>query len=72
MGQFLAATGRHPYRPAHIHFIAGAEGYRSLTAHVFVAGSPYLDSDAVFGAKESLIQDFTVSYDPDLAGPQRS
>jgi hydroxyquinol 1,2-dioxygenase len=53
----LAATGRHPNRPAHLHFIAAASGHRPVTTHVFVADSPYLDSDAVFGVKESLIRD---------------
>ena len=57
VGHLLAATGRHPYRPAHLHFIVSAPGYRPVTTHVFVAGSPYLDSDAVFGVKESLIRE---------------
>ena len=57
VGQLLAATGRHPYRPAHLHFIVSAPGYRPVTTHVFVADSPYLDSDAVFGVKESLIRE---------------
>jgi catechol 1,2-dioxygenase len=56
VGELLAATGRHPYRPAHVHFIVSAPGYRPLTTHVFVADSPYLDSDAVFGVKDSLIR----------------
>jgi catechol 1,2-dioxygenase len=57
VGQLLNATGRHPNRPAHLHFIVAAEGYRPVTTHVFVADSPYLDSDAVFGVKESLVRD---------------
>ena len=57
VGQLLAATGRHPNRPAHLHFIVAAPGYRPVTTHVFVADSPYLDSDAVFGVKESLVRD---------------
>ncbi len=57
VGQLLAATGRHPNRPAHLHFIVGAPGYRPVTTHVFVADSPYLDSDAVFGVKDSLVRD---------------
>jgi catechol 1,2-dioxygenase len=64
VGQLLAATGRHPYRPAHLHFIAAAPGYRPVTTHVFVADSPYLDSDAVFGVKESLIRDVPEVDDP--------
>jgi hypothetical protein len=51
----LVATKRHPYRPAHVHFMIAAEGFETLVTHVFVAGDPYLDSDAVFGVKNSLI-----------------
>lgn len=57
VGDLLAATARHPNRPAHLHFIVQQPGYRSVTTHVFVADSPYLDSDAVFGVKESLVRD---------------
>jgi protocatechuate 3,4-dioxygenase beta subunit len=64
VGQLLAATGRHPNRPAHLHFIAAAPGYRPVTTHVFVADSPYLDSDAVFGVKESLVRDVPEVDDP--------
>ncbi|GHB59702.1 hydroxyquinol 1,2-dioxygenase [Streptomyces umbrinus] len=63
VGRLLEATGRHPYRPAHVHFIANAEGHRPVTTHVFVAGSPYIDSDAVFAVKRGLITDFTESHD---------
>ena len=63
-GQLLEATGRHPYRPAHLHFIVSAPGYRTVTTHVFVADSPYLDSDAVFGVKESLIREAPTVDDP--------
>lgn len=59
VGRMLKRMGRHPYRPAHIHFIVGAEGFRTLTTHVFVEGDEYLDSDAVFGVKESLVVPFT-------------
>jgi hydroxyquinol 1,2-dioxygenase len=64
VGQLLAATGRHPFRPAHLHFIVAAPGYRPVTTHVFVADSPYLDSDAVFGVKESLIREVPEVDDP--------
>ncbi|PRY48732.1 catechol 1,2-dioxygenase [Geodermatophilus tzadiensis] len=64
VGQLLAATGRHPNRPAHLHFIADAPGYRPVTTHVFVADSPYLDSDAVFGVKESLVREVPEVDDP--------
>jgi protocatechuate 3,4-dioxygenase beta subunit len=64
VGELLAATGRHPYRPAHIHFIATAPGYRPVTTHLFVDDSPYIDSDAVFGVKDSLVREFPVVDDP--------
>ncbi|MFF5516010.1 intradiol ring-cleavage dioxygenase [Streptomyces coeruleorubidus] len=67
VGGLLRATGRHPYRPAHIHFIATAEGHTPVTTHIFVAGGDYLDSDAVFAVKESLVQDFAETDDPSLA-----
>lgn len=63
VGALLKATGRHPYRPAHIHVIAGAEAHRPVTTHVFVAGSPYLDSDAVFAVRRDLITEFAESHD---------
>ena len=58
VGQLLRRLGRHPYRPAHMHFLVGAEGYKRVTTHTFVAGDPYLTSDAVFGVKDSLVVDF--------------
>ncbi|HET9899085.1 MAG TPA: intradiol ring-cleavage dioxygenase [Streptosporangiaceae bacterium] len=64
VGQLLAVTGRHPYRPAHLHFIVSAPGYRPVTTHVFVAGSPYLDSDAVFGVKDTLVREVELVDDP--------
>jgi hydroxyquinol 1,2-dioxygenase len=67
VGDLLTAARRHPYRPAHIHFLVTAPGHRPLTTHVFVAGSPYLDSDAVFAVKDSLIADFALVDDPQLA-----
>ena len=64
VGQLLAATGRHPNRPAHLHFIVASPGYRPVTTHVFVDDSPYLDSDAVFGVKESLVRQVPEVDDP--------
>jgi hydroxyquinol 1,2-dioxygenase len=65
VGELLHATGRHPYRPAHIHFLVGAAGYHPVTTHLFVADSPYLDSDAVFGVKASLVREFRTVDGPD-------
>jgi hydroxyquinol 1,2-dioxygenase len=67
VGALLKATERHPYRPAHIHFIVSAAGHAPVTTHIFVAGGEYLDSDAVFAVKESLVKDFTPTDDPALA-----
>jgi len=58
VGQMLRKMGRHPYRPGHLHLIVSAPGHLPATTHLFVAGSQYLDSDAVFGMKESLVAQF--------------
>ena len=67
VGQLLQATGRHAFRPAHIHFIVTAPGHRPLTTHIFVAGSEYIESDTVFAVKKSLVVDFAEVADPDQA-----
>jgi len=58
VGQMLAALGRHPFRPAHMHYLVTAPGFEKLVTHTFVGGDPYLDSDTVFGVKKSLIAPF--------------
>jgi len=58
VGELLAAGGRGPMRPAHVHFMVTAEGFQKLTTHVFVEGDEYLDSDAVFGVRSNLIGPF--------------
>jgi protocatechuate 3,4-dioxygenase beta subunit len=58
VGLILDRMGRHPMRPAHIHFIISAPGYETCSTHLFVSGDDYLESDAVFGVKSSLIVDF--------------
>ncbi len=58
VGDLLAAANRSPMRPAHVHFMIIAPGYQTLVTHVFADGDPYLDSDAVFGVKTSLITPF--------------
>ncbi|TNF21086.1 MAG: hydroxyquinol 1,2-dioxygenase [Rhodobacteraceae bacterium] len=55
IGAFFAATGRHAWRPSHLHFIAEAEGFRPLVTEVFAADDPYLDQDTVFGVREDLV-----------------
>ncbi|MDA7599403.1 hydroxyquinol 1,2-dioxygenase [Alphaproteobacteria bacterium] len=64
VGDILDATGRHPWRPAHLHFIAKAHGFRSLVTEVFPDDDPYLDQDTVFGVRTDLV----MNYKPMPAG----
>ena len=63
VGDLLRATKRSPWRPAHLHFMIRAEGYETLVTHVFRSGDPYLDSDAVFGVRQSLVADWAKQAD---------
>jgi hydroxyquinol 1,2-dioxygenase len=63
VGELLRATGRHPWRPAHLHFMIKAPGYETLVTHVFRRDDKYLDSDAVFGVRKSLVGDWV--HQPD-------
>ena len=67
VGDLLRTSSRHGMRPAHIHFVVSADGFEALTTHVFSAGDEYLDSDAVFATKSSLIGHYSESDDTDLA-----
>ena len=58
VGDLLAAAHRSPMRPAHVHFMITAPGFRRLVTHVFRDGDPHLGVDAVFGEKASLITGF--------------
>lgn len=58
VGKMLEALGRHPWRPAHLHFMLVAPGYERLITHVFRDHDQYLDSDAVFGVRSTLISDW--------------
>ncbi len=58
VGDILERMGRHAWRPAHIHFIVSKPGYRRLVTHIFAHDDPYIDSDAVFGVKDSLLVEF--------------
>lgn len=62
-GEMLRATRNHPWRPAHLHFMIQAPGYETLITHVFREGDPYLDSDAVFGVRQSLVADWVEQPD---------
>jgi catechol 1,2-dioxygenase len=69
VGEMLRATGRHNWRPAHIHFLVNAPGHKPVITHVFDRESPYLDGDAVFGVRPSLVLDMdegTATFDPVL------
>ena len=59
--------GRHPYRPAHLHYIIKADGFETLITHIFDPDDPYINSDAVFGVKESLLAEFRRTHDPERA-----
>ena len=63
VGDLLKACGRHPWRPAHLHFLIKADGYEKLITHVFRSDDRYLDTDAVFGVRQSLIADWRQQAD---------
>jgi catechol 1,2-dioxygenase len=69
VGKMLTATGRHPWRPAHIHMIVRALGYRTLATHIFDGDSEYLEADAVFAVKPSLLREFVRRPADDPARP---
>ena len=64
VGKMLGQLGRHPYRPAHLHYIISAEGFDTLTTHIFDPDDPYIHSDAVFGVKQSLLARYDRIDDP--------
>jgi catechol 1,2-dioxygenase len=65
VGALLERLGRHPYRPAHMHFLVTAPGYQDLITHTFVVGDHHLESDAVFGVKASLVAPYERLRDAD-------
>ncbi len=67
VGALLKLSGRDIFRPGHLHAIVSAPGYAPVVTHYFDRKSPYLDSDPVFGVKESLILDFEDCDDPKRA-----
>lgn len=76
VGELLHATGRHPWRPSHLHFIVVAEGFKTLVTEVFPSDDPYLDEDAVFGVREKLVMAYqerhsTAGLPDDLAAKDR-
>ncbi|MGE5145533.1 MAG: intradiol ring-cleavage dioxygenase [Candidatus Eiseniibacteriota bacterium] len=67
VGRMLKAMGRHPMRPAHVHFVITAPGYERLATHLFAEGDKYLDSDAVFAVKNSLVVKFEKNDSAEMA-----
>ena len=72
-GDLLRAQQRHPYRPAHLHFLGYKPGYKTLITQVFVDDDQHLESDVVFGVTRHLIGDFRLGSgpapEPDVEGP---
>ena len=66
VGEMIRAQRRHGYRPAHIHFLIGAPGYRELVTALYISGDDHIESDTVFGVTESLISSVKGN---DLASP---
>jgi hydroxyquinol 1,2-dioxygenase len=58
VGVMMRATDRGINRPGHIHMMVSAKDHVPVTTHIFVANSPYLGEDAVFGKRDSLVVDF--------------
>jgi hydroxyquinol 1,2-dioxygenase len=69
VGAMLRATGRHPWRPAHLHVAIAAQGFKPVVTHIFDADSDFLDSDAVFAVKPSLIKQFEAREPADPERP---
>ena len=57
VGDMIRAQKRHGYRPAHIHFLISAPGYREIVTALYLAGDDHIDSDTVFGVTDSLVVD---------------
>ena len=61
-GELLRGTGRHPWRPSHLHYIVKAEGFRTLVTEVFPDDDPYLDEDTVFGVRSDLVMSYQACH----------
>jgi catechol 1,2-dioxygenase len=60
----LDLLGRHGRRPAHIHFMISAPGYRQLTTQINIKGDEYTYDDFAFATREELIPEITHHTDP--------
>ena len=58
VGELLRAQGRHNMRPAHLHFLASKEGFKTLISQIYVNDDPYLESDVQFGVTKHLIGNY--------------
>lgn len=67
-GELLGIMGRHPWRPAHLHFRISAEGFRTLVTELYVEDDPYIAEDAVFGVREALAVSFAPNPSQEEAG----
>jgi protocatechuate 3,4-dioxygenase beta subunit len=65
VGDVFRLSGRHHWRAAHVHAIVSAPGHQPVTTHIFDAANEYLDTDAVFGVRDSLIQEFRAASPAD-------
>ena len=61
VGDMIRAQRRHGYRPAHIHFMVGGEGYRELVTALYLRQDEHIDSDTVFGVTDSLVTETAVN-----------
>ena len=68
VGELLRAQRRHPYRPAHLHFLGFKPGYKTLITQVFVDHDKYLESDVVFGVTRHLVGDYRLGEGPSPEG----
>jgi catechol 1,2-dioxygenase len=58
VGELVKATGRHNYRPAHLHFMIYKPGFKTLISQIYVPDDPHIDSDVQFGVTRALIGDY--------------
>jgi hydroxyquinol 1,2-dioxygenase len=73
VGEILRATGRHPWRPSHLHVIVKAPGFKPLVTELFPDDDPYLDQDTVFGVRDGLVMSYRQCDAADYpAGLERS
>ena len=67
VGDLIKATGRHNYRPAHLHFMVFKPGFKTLISQIYVPDDPHIDSDVQFGVTRALIGDYVRHDEPDAA-----